>query len=160
VVDASPETPLLFGWTPEELKGQSVTILMPIDQRDAHIAQFALAVAENRGPLRASMRQVSALHKNRTIFPIWINIESFYLRIEATHRDGQPLTPPQTWAIEMSTTGNMTDRGITPDILPQGAAISVKVNPLFSGGLSGNYTNMVMIDGVRNTSTGQDWQPE
>jgi hypothetical protein len=83
-----------------------------------------------------------------------------YLRIEATHRDGQPLTPPQTWAIEMSTTGNMTDRGITPDILPQGAAISVKVNPLFSGGLSGNYTNMVMIDGVRNTSTGQDWQPE
>ena len=82
-----------------------------------------------------------------------------YLRVEATQRDGKPLTPPQTWAIEMSTTGNMTQRGITPDILKVGRPISVKVNPLFSGGFSGNYTTMVMMDGVKNASTGQDWKP-
>ena len=82
-----------------------------------------------------------------------------YLQIEATHRDGVPLEPTQTWAIEMSTTGNMAERGLTQDVFVAGAPISVKVNPLFSGGFSGNYTNVVMIDGVRNTSTGNDWQP-
>ena len=82
-----------------------------------------------------------------------------YLRVEATHRDGKPLPEKQTWAIEMSTTGNMTQRGITPDTLKVGRPISVKVNPLFSGGFSGNYTNLVMMDGVRNASTGQDWKP-
>jgi hypothetical protein len=82
-----------------------------------------------------------------------------YLRIDATHRDGKPLQPTQTWAIEMSTTQNMTQRGITPAILKVGAPISVKVNPLFSGGLSGNYTNLVMLDGVRNTTADQNWKP-
>ena len=83
-----------------------------------------------------------------------------YLLIEATHRDGEPLAETQEWAIEMSTTGNMTSRGLTPDLLTVGESISVKVNPLFSGGFSGNYTNVVMINGVRNTSTGNDWAPE
>ncbi len=82
-----------------------------------------------------------------------------YLRIEATHRDGKPLEPKQTWAIEMSTVGNMAQRGLTPNLMTVGAPVSVKVNPLFSGGLSGNYTNLVMINGVKNTSTGQDWKP-
>jgi hypothetical protein len=82
-----------------------------------------------------------------------------YLRVEATHRDGKPLPEKQTWAIEMSTTANMTQRGITPNILKVGRPISVKVNPLFSGGFSGNYTTMVMIDGVRNASTDQNWKP-
>ena len=82
-----------------------------------------------------------------------------YLRIEATHRDGAPLVPKQTWAIEMSTTANMTQRGLTPDVMPVGATISVKVNPLFSGGLSGNYTSVVVINGVKNTSTGSEWKP-
>ena len=82
-----------------------------------------------------------------------------YLQVRATHRDGVALQPNQTWAIEMSTTANQTQRGLTRDVLPVGATISVKVNPLFSGGLSGNYTNVVMINGVKNTSTGQDWKP-
>ena len=81
------------------------------------------------------------------------------LRIEATQRDGKPLNPPQTWAIEMSTTVNMQQRGITPTILKVGKPISVKVNPLFSGGLSGNYTSVVMIDGVKNAANGAEWKP-
>jgi hypothetical protein len=32
-----------------------------------------------------------------------------YLRIETTQRDGKPLNPPQTWAIEMSTTETCSD---------------------------------------------------
>jgi hypothetical protein len=59
----------------------------------------------------------------------------------------------------MSTTGNMTQRGITPDILKVGSPISVKVNPLFSGGFSGNYTTVVMIDGVKNAATDNSWKP-
>jgi hypothetical protein len=82
-----------------------------------------------------------------------------YLRIEATQRDGKPLNPPQTWAIEMSTTVNMQQRGITPAVLKVGKPISVKVNPLFSGGSSGNYTSVVMIDGVKNAANGAEWKP-
>ena len=82
-----------------------------------------------------------------------------YLQMQATHRDGKPLEPNQTWAIEMSTVQNMAQRGITPNLLPYGTTVVVKVNPLFSGGPSGNYTNMVMINGVKNTSTEEDWKP-
>lgn len=82
-----------------------------------------------------------------------------YLRVEATQRDGKPLPEKQTWAIEMSTTANMIQRGITPEILKVGVPISVKVNPLFSGGFSGNYTNLVMLDGKKNSGNAQDWKP-
>jgi hypothetical protein len=82
-----------------------------------------------------------------------------YLQVEAAQRDGKALEPKQTWAIEMSTTGNMAQRGITRDILKVGSPISIKVNPLFSGGHSGNYTNLAMLNGVKNTTTEQDWKP-
>lgn len=82
-----------------------------------------------------------------------------YLQVRATHRDGVALEPNQTWAIEMSTIQNMRQRGLTPDTMKVGGTISVKINPLFSGGLSGNYTTVVMLDGVKNTSTGSDWKP-
>jgi len=82
-----------------------------------------------------------------------------YLQVRATHRDGKPLEPNQTWAIEMSTTQNQMNRGLGKDAIPVGATISVKVNPLFSGGLSGNYTSVVMINGVKNTVATQDWKP-
>ena len=82
-----------------------------------------------------------------------------YLQVKATHRDGKPLEPNQTWAIEMSTTQNQMARGRGKDAIPVGATISVKVNPLFSGGLSGNYTNVVMINGVKNTASDNSWKP-
>ena len=82
-----------------------------------------------------------------------------YMQVRATHRDGVPLEPNQTWAIEMSTIQNMTQRHLTPDTMKVGGTISVKVNPLFSGGPSGNYTTVVMLNGVKNTSTGPDWKP-
>lgn len=82
-----------------------------------------------------------------------------YLQVRATQRDGKPLEPNQTWAIEMSTTQNQLNRGLGRDVIPVGATISVKVNPLFSGGLSGNYTNVVMVNGVKNTVATQDWKP-
>lgn len=82
-----------------------------------------------------------------------------YLQVRATHRDGKPFEPNQTWAIEMSTTGNQTTRGLGRDVIPVGATISVKVNPLFSGGPSGNYTSVVMLNGVKNASNDQNWKP-
>ena len=82
-----------------------------------------------------------------------------YLQVRATARDGKPLEPNETWAIEMSTVTNMAQRGITPNLLPFGTMVVVKVNPLFSGKTSGNYTNMVSINGVKNKSTEEDWKP-
>jgi hypothetical protein len=82
-----------------------------------------------------------------------------YLQVRATHRDGTPLEPHQTWAVEMSTIQNMRQRGLTPDTMKVGATISIKLNPLFSGGLSGNYTTVVMLNGVKNSSDGSDWKP-
>ncbi len=82
-----------------------------------------------------------------------------YLQVRVTRKDGTTLTPPETWAIEMSTVQNQTQRGLTPNVLTNAAAIVVKVNPLFSGQHSGNYTNVVSINGVQNTSTEGDWKP-
>jgi hypothetical protein len=82
-----------------------------------------------------------------------------YLQLRVTERDGAPVTPPQVWAIEMSTIQNMTQRGVTPNIMPAGTTMTVRVNPLFSGQPSGNYTHIVSINGVRNTSTDDDWKP-
>jgi len=82
-----------------------------------------------------------------------------YLQVRVTERDGAPVNPPQVWAVEMSTVQNMSQRGLTVTTMPFGAAVTVKVNPLFSGQPSGNYTNMVSINGVKNTSTDEDWKP-
>jgi hypothetical protein len=82
-----------------------------------------------------------------------------YLQLQVTRKDGTALTAPETWAIEMSTVQNQTQRGLTPNVLTYSAAIVVKVNPLFSGQRSGNYTNVVSINGVQNTSMEQDWKP-
>jgi hypothetical protein len=82
-----------------------------------------------------------------------------YLQVRVTRKDGTAVGTPETWAVEMSTVQNQTQRGLTPNILPYGAAIVVKVNPLFSGERSGNYTTVVSINGVQNTSTDDDWKP-
>ncbi len=82
-----------------------------------------------------------------------------YLQVRAVKKDGVTLAAPETWAVEMSTVQNQTQRGLTPAVLTFGATIVVKMNPLFSGERSGNYTSVVAINGVRNTSTGDDWKP-
>ena len=82
-----------------------------------------------------------------------------YLQMRVTRKDGTTLNAPETWAVEMSTVQNQTQRGLTPNVLTYGAAIVVKLNPLFSGEHSGNYTNVVSINGVQNTSMDSDWKP-
>jgi hypothetical protein len=82
-----------------------------------------------------------------------------YLQMKVTKRDDKAIEPAEVWAVEMSTVQNQTQRGLTPNVLPFGASIVIKVNPLFSGEHSGNYTSVVSINGVRNTSTGEDWKP-
>jgi hypothetical protein len=82
-----------------------------------------------------------------------------YLQVRVARKDGVALTEPEVWAVEMSTVQNQTQRGLTPTVLTYGATIAVKLNPLFSGERSGNYTSVVTINGVKNTSTGNDWKP-
>lgn len=82
-----------------------------------------------------------------------------YLQVRVARKNGVALDVPEVWAIEMSTVQNQTRRGLTPNVLTSGAAIVVTVNPLFSGGLSGNYTTVVSINGVKNASSGDDWKP-
>lgn len=82
-----------------------------------------------------------------------------YVQMRVTRKDGATLSAPETWAVEMSTVQNQTQRGLTPTVLTYGAALVVKVNPLFSGERSGNYSNVVSINGVQNTSMDEDWKP-
>ena len=82
-----------------------------------------------------------------------------FLQVRVTRKDGTTLSSPETWAVEMSTVQNQTQRGLTPNVLTYGAAIVVKLNPLFSGEHSGNYTSVVSINGVKNTSMEEDWKP-
>lgn len=82
-----------------------------------------------------------------------------YLQMKVARKDGVTLSAPEVWAVEMSTVQNQTRRGLTVNVLPYGAAIVVKVNPLFSGEHSGNYTNIVSINGVKNASNADDWKP-
>jgi len=82
-----------------------------------------------------------------------------YVQMQVARKDGATLGAPETWAVEMSTVQNQTQRGLTPTVLTYGAAIVVKVNPLFSGERSGNYSNVVSINGVQNTSMDEDWKP-
>jgi hypothetical protein len=83
-----------------------------------------------------------------------------YLQMRVSKRDEESVDPPQVWAIEMSTVQNQTQRGLTPNVLTFGSAVVIKVNPLFSGERSGNYTTVLSINGVKNTSTGDDWKPQ
>ncbi len=82
-----------------------------------------------------------------------------YLQMRVARKDGAALATPETWAVEMSTVQNQTQRGLTPNVLTYGATIVVKVNPLFSGERSGNYFNVASINGVQNTSMEADWKP-
>ena len=82
-----------------------------------------------------------------------------YLQVRVVKKDGVALSAPETWAVEMSTVQNQTQRGLTPTVLTFGATITVKMNPLFSGERSGNYTSVMAINGVKNTSAAEDWKP-
>ncbi len=82
-----------------------------------------------------------------------------FVQMRVTRKDGTALSAPETWAVEMSTVQNQTQRGLTPNVLTYAAAMVVKVNPLFSGEHSGNYSNVVSINGVPNTSMDEDWKP-
>jgi hypothetical protein len=82
-----------------------------------------------------------------------------FLQMKVTKKDNVALAAPETWAVEMSTTQNETSRGVTPNILTYGASIVLTLNPLFSGEHSGNYRNIVSINGVKNMATDESWKP-
>src|SRR3569833_68419 len=76
----------VFGYTPEELRGQNVNILMPEPYRsehDAHIARY-LQTGESR--ILGVGRELSGLRKNGTVFPLvlvvcvlWVGDKRFFI---------------------------------------------------------------------------------
>src|SRR3569623_842135 len=78
----------VFGYTPEELRGQNVNILMPEPYRsehDAHIARY-LHTGESR--ILGVGRELSGLRKNGTVFPMdlavsemWVGDKRFFIGI-------------------------------------------------------------------------------
>src|SRR3569833_1861913 len=78
----------VFGYTPEELRGQNVNILMPEPYRsehDAHIARY-LQTGESR--ILGVGRELSGLRKNGTVYPMdlavsekWVGDKRFFIGI-------------------------------------------------------------------------------
>ena len=78
-----------------------------------------------------------------------------YLLLEVENASGET----SRWTVEMSTIGNMIDRGISANTFSKGDEVTIKVNPLRNGNSGGNYTRVDSINGVENAAAGDDWAP-
>jgi hypothetical protein len=78
-----------------------------------------------------------------------------YLLLEVMDDNGTT----SKWTIEMSTVGNMTNRGIAANTFQLGDEVAITVNPLRNGQRGGNYTRIEEINGVRNSASGNSWAP-
>jgi diguanylate cyclase (GGDEF)-like protein/PAS domain S-box-containing protein len=73
---ANPATHEIFGWPPGELVGRSVTELMPVGYRTAHVSGLAGFVAGGP-PTFLGLRRVSVegLRSDGTVFPVEITVQ-------------------------------------------------------------------------------------
>ena len=77
------------------------------------------------------------------------------LLVEAENEAGEI----ERWDVEMSTIVNMRTRGVNRSTFPQGADISLVVNPLRDGGQGGNLVHINSINGVENSAESGNWAP-
>lgn len=66
---------LSFGYSPEEILGKKVTLLMPEEYKDRHERAFKSCLAEGRAPHR--FIEGEGLRKDGTIFPVQWSISGF-----------------------------------------------------------------------------------
>lgn len=80
ILDVNPEAERQFGYTLDELRGRPVEMLIPGHLRESHTQE---RLAYSRAPVTRSMgkdRNLSALKKNGTVFPVEVALAPFRTR--------------------------------------------------------------------------------
>ena len=88
-----------------------------------------------------------------TVAAIRFSNPHVYLLVEVAEDNGEV----SQWAIEMSTVRNMINRGVSANTFHVEDEVVIRVNPLRSGQAGGNYTHIVSINGVSNTTSDNSW---
>jgi PAS domain S-box-containing protein len=88
---ANPRVQSLFGWTPEELSGESIDLLVPEAVRNAHSAHRSRFVSDPHNRPMGVGLDLRGRHKNGTTFPVEISlspwVEEGEVRVICTVRD-------------------------------------------------------------------------
>lgn len=74
IQSASESVKSVFGWDPEEIVGQSVTILMPVPFRKVHDDKVAAHFASGRETLIGKPRELEAVRRDGTTFPCMVTL--------------------------------------------------------------------------------------
>jgi PAS domain S-box-containing protein len=72
IVVSNSHTERLLGYTPQELAGQTVAILVPERYRKVYLQQYAVYFANRGDQMMATSLELSAIHKDGREFPIEI----------------------------------------------------------------------------------------
>ncbi|EED67344.1 MHYT domain-containing protein [Comamonas testosteroni] len=73
VTDYNPAAEVLFGWSPGEVLGKNVKMLMPaalVTQHDAYLEQHEAGQRNNAPPLQNKISEVLGQHKDGTLVPM------------------------------------------------------------------------------------------
>lgn len=74
IVSVSKSIERVFGYSPDELSGQSVTVLMPQPHRDAHADYMANYRRTGVTSILGQTREMEAVRKDGSVFPIEISV--------------------------------------------------------------------------------------
>ncbi len=74
IVACNPAVTQLFGYTQEELSGQSLTLLMPQRYRQRHLEGMQKRAADSAPALAGNFVEVHGLHKDGSEFPIELSV--------------------------------------------------------------------------------------
>lgn len=73
VTDYNPAAEVIFGWSPDEVLGQNVKMLMPaalFNQHDHYLEQHEAGQRNNAPPLKNKISEVLGQHKDGTLIPM------------------------------------------------------------------------------------------
>lgn len=77
ITQFNPAAELIFGYTPSEILGKNIKILMPDPHQEAHDGYIKRYQTEGFSRLLGKRRELTARRKNGEIFPIELGINSF-----------------------------------------------------------------------------------
>jgi two-component system sensor kinase FixL len=77
IESVNPATVALFGYSPEELVGRKVNVLMPPPDRELHDSYIAEYLRTGERRIVGIGREVSAQRKDGTVFPAYIAVSEF-----------------------------------------------------------------------------------
>jgi len=121
----------------------------------AAVALSALMMPAIAHHSHAMFDMASEVAVSGTVSAVRFRNPHVYLLLEVEDTSGET----SRWTVEMSTIGNMIDRGIDANTFSQGDEVTIKVNPLRNGNSGGNYTRVESINGVENTAADDNWAP-